>query len=103
MASENRIELQENVPLAPFTTLKIGGPARYFVRAQTEEQVIAAVEYAETRDLPLFVLGGGSNILVSDEGFGGVVLQICNAGVVPDAGATLVTVAAGEDWDEFVE
>ena len=103
MNSENRIELQENVPLAPFTTLKIGGPARYFVRAQTEEQVIAAVEYAETRDLPLFVLGGGSNILVSDEGFGGVVLHICNAGVRPDAGVTLVTVAAGEDWDEFVE
>jgi UDP-N-acetylmuramate dehydrogenase len=129
------IKLQENVPLAPFTTLKIGGPARFFVRAENEEQVVAAVEFAETRGLPLFVLGGGSNVLVSDEGFNGLVLHICNAGVPPavlrpsrpqrglafpnftqtrdqpagrqrfkrqGAAVTLVTAAAGEDWDAFV-
>ncbi|HSU25378.1 MAG TPA: hypothetical protein VLI65_05320, partial [Pyrinomonadaceae bacterium] len=60
MNQKTGIKLQENVPLAPFTTLKIGGPARYFVRAENEEQVVAAVEFAETRGLPLFVLGGGS-------------------------------------------
>ena len=77
---------------------------------------------AENRDLPLFILGGGSNIVVSDAGFDGLVMQVCNAGIQPtasaasrsrmragrspdsrqDAGVTLITVAAGEDWDRFV-
>ena len=70
------ITIQENVPLAPFTTLKIGGKARFFVSASSEDEVIAAFNYAKGNDLGLFVLGGGSNVLIADEGFDGLVLQV---------------------------
>jgi UDP-N-acetylmuramate dehydrogenase len=96
--------LQEHIPLAPFTTLKIGGPARYFVRAESEEQVVRGFEYARENALEVFVLGGGSNVLISDEGFQGLVLQIALRGVsraVQNDGV-LVTAPAGEDWDAFV-
>ena len=58
--------LLENIPLAPLTTIKIGGPAKYFVEARTIGEVQEAVTFARSRDLPLFVLGGGSNLLVAD-------------------------------------
>lgn len=62
--------------LAPLTTLNVGGPARFFVRAETEDQVAEAVEFAARRGLELFVLGGGSNVVVSDDGFDGLVLNL---------------------------
>lgn len=97
------LTIKENIPLAPFTTLKIGGPARYFTRAETEGDVVEAFEYAEANGLRVFILGGGSNILVSDIGFDGLVLQIALKGIVPVEGTAGVTfVAAGEDWDGFV-
>ncbi len=66
----------ENVPLAQYTTLGVGGPARWFVGSQrTEDDVVEAVQFARAHELPLFVLGGGSNLLVSDEGFPGLVLR----------------------------
>ena len=64
--------IQENVPLAPLTTFKVGGPARYFVEAKTIAEVGEAVEFAHSRDLPLFVLGGGSNLVVSGAGWPGL-------------------------------
>ncbi len=73
--------IRENVPLAPLTTLGVGGPARYFVEATTEAEVIEAVEFARSRQLPLFVLGGGSNLVVADAGFAGLVLKVGIAGV----------------------
>jgi len=87
------------------TTLKIGGDARYFVRAEAEEQVVDAVRFAEDRGLTLFVLGGGSNIVVSDAGFDGVVLQIGLKGRQLDYTGNDVSIAvgAGENWDELVE
>jgi UDP-N-acetylmuramate dehydrogenase len=99
------MQLQEHVPLAPLTTFGIGGPARWFVEADTEATVVEAVEFARERDLPLFVLGGGSNLLVSDEGFPGLVIHIAMRGVEqgeysPSVG--VFSVAAGEDWDTFV-
>jgi UDP-N-acetylmuramate dehydrogenase len=92
--------VQEDVLLAPLTTLKIGGSARFFVRAETELQVAAAFDFAAENDFELFVLGGGSNILVADRGFDGLVLQIALKGV--ELNGSLVTARAGEDWDEFV-
>ncbi|MGB9257386.1 MAG: FAD-binding protein, partial [Candidatus Korobacteraceae bacterium] len=68
--------IREHVPLAPLTTLGVGGPARYFAEARTEEEVTEAVEFARSRDLPLFVLGGGSNVVIADSGFAGLVLKI---------------------------
>ncbi len=72
------IRLQENVPLAPLTSFKIGGPARYFVEVSTEDEILEAVSYAQENNLEIFVLAGGSNILVSDEGFNGLVIRIRN-------------------------
>jgi UDP-N-acetylmuramate dehydrogenase len=96
--------IQENVLLAPLTTFKVGGPARYFVEARSEDEVCAAVEHAQARGLPLFVLGGGSNLVVSDRGWPGLVLKIGLRGIEErrDAGKAIFDVAAGEDWDEFV-
>jgi len=99
------LKIQENIPLAPYTTLGIGGPARYFVEAETESDMIDALGLASERKLEVFVLGGGSNILVADGGFDGLVVHISLRGVAYDPfdGSTLVTAAAGEDWDVLVK
>jgi UDP-N-acetylmuramate dehydrogenase len=96
-----KLDIQENVSLAPLTTLRIGGAARFFARAESEEQVLAALRFAEERSLPVFVLGGGSNLLIADEGFDGLVLQMAIKGVSFDGSS--VTAGAGEDWDAFVK
>ncbi len=90
----------EHVPLAPYTTFKIGGPARWFTEATTEDEILEAIDFARTRSLPLFVLGGGSNLLVSDASFPGFVLHIALKGI--EQRDEIFRVAAGEDWDHFV-
>ena len=90
----------ENVPLAPYTTFNIGGPARWFAEAAGEEDIPAAVAFASEHQLPLFVLGGGSNLLVADTGFSGLVLRMALRGMTAENG--LFSSAAGEDWDELV-
>jgi UDP-N-acetylmuramate dehydrogenase len=92
--------LRENVPLAGYTTFGIGGPARWFVEATDEESILEAVGFARERNAPLFVLGGGSNLLVSDAGYPGLVLRIGLRGIEQEG--NLFRVAAGEDWDPFV-
>jgi len=97
--------LQENIPLAPLTTLQIGGPARFFVEALSREDVEQAVTFAQAKNLPLFVLGGGSNLLISDSGWAGLVLKIGIAGIDRQAdheGKAIFNVGAGESWDRFV-
>lgn len=96
--------IAEHVPLAPFATLGIGGPARYFARATNIESLVAGVEWARARALPLFVLGGGSNIVVSDKGFPGLVLQVQLRGIEPTvhSDSAMVVVRAGENWDSLV-
>jgi UDP-N-acetylmuramate dehydrogenase len=94
------MEFREQVPLASYTTFHIGGPARWFAEATSEEEILEAVTFARTRQLPLFILGGGSNLLVSDQGFPGLVLHIANKGI--DQQRDTFRVAAGEDWDHFV-
>jgi UDP-N-acetylmuramate dehydrogenase len=100
------LKILENVPLAPLTTLKIGGAARFFVSAESESDVVEAVGFARENSLEIFILGGGSNVLISDKGFEGLVLQIALKGVSsfqkPDK-TVYVTAQAGEDWDDFVE
>jgi UDP-N-acetylmuramate dehydrogenase len=100
--------VEENKPLAPFTTLGIGGPARWFVLAASEEELVEAAAWARERGLRLFVLGGGSNLLVSDAGFDGLVLRVGLRGIaVTDAsgetGQKVYGAAAGENWDDLVE
>ena len=98
--------LQENVTLAALTTFKIGGPARYLVEAASTGEVHEAVAFARARSLPLFVLGGGSNLLIADSGWPGVVLKIAIAGIErktpDDDGNAHFDVGAGESWDRFV-
>jgi UDP-N-acetylmuramate dehydrogenase len=96
------MEIQENVPLAPLTTFGIGGAARYFAEAKTEDDIVAALAWAQERALPVFVLGGGSNLLVRDEGFAGLVVKIGVMGVEA-LGVGGFEVGAGESWDGFVE
>jgi len=95
------MEIRQNVALAPLTTLGVGGCARFFVEAETVGDVEEAVGFARRRELPLFVLGGGSNLLVSDRGWHGLVLQVGILGIEEPSG-TIVDVGAGVDWDELV-
>ena len=90
----------EEVPLAPYTTFRIGGPARWFAEAESEDDIAAAVAFAAGHNLRLFILGGGSNLLVSDAGFHGLVLRMALRGIAMQ-GAT-ISAAAGEDWDGLV-
>lgn len=97
--------LQENIPLAPLTTFQIGGPARFFVEADSPAVVQEAVALATSRNLPLFVLGGGSNLLVADKGWPGLVLKVATTGfekIGDDEGKILFEAGAGESWDQFV-
>ncbi|MGA2635375.1 MAG: UDP-N-acetylmuramate dehydrogenase [Terracidiphilus sp.] len=124
--------ITENRLLAPFTTFGIGGPARWFVEADSEGEIEEAVRWVRERGVRLFVLGGGSNLLVSDAGFLGLVLRVGLRGVAVEAvggagdfpiqehtagakapvdsgcmevraKALTYRVASGEDWDQFVE
>src|SRR5580698_1389760 len=79
--------IRENLPLAPLTTLGVGGTARYFAEATTETEVVEAVDFARSLNLPLFVLGGGSNLVVADAGFPGLVVKIANADISQPAAA----------------
>ena len=71
--------LRKDVPLAPFTTFRIGGLAKFFFTAYTREELISAVLWAKKSNLPFFILGGGSNLLGADEGFNGLVIKIQNS------------------------
>jgi UDP-N-acetylmuramate dehydrogenase len=102
------LTIQENIPLAPMTTLQVGGAARYFAELRREDEVQEAAQFAKTRDLPLFVLGGGSNLVVADSGWPGLVLKIAIGGIATPAtseatgNTVLFSVGAGVDWDDFV-
>ena len=98
------MKIEENVPLAPLTTIGIGGPARFFLRASTVDQIRDGLAWAGQRNHPVFILGGGSNLLISDEGFKGLVIQVDLRGVTVESEDRFATVkaAAGESWDGFV-
>ena len=90
------------VPLAPLTTLRLGGPARRLVEAESADEVVTAVRDA---DEPVLVMGGGSNLVIADAGWPGVVVRIASRGRRVERrqdGSVLLTVEAGEDWDDVV-
>jgi UDP-N-acetylmuramate dehydrogenase len=95
------LTIQENIPLAPLTTFKVGGPARYFADCHSESEVQQAVTYAAEHKLPLFVLGGGSNLVIADEGWPGLVLKV-SIREIGETATGFFRVGAGEDWDKFV-
>ena len=96
--------IQENVPLGPLTTFRIGGPARYFIEATSEKTLLDAVHFAKTKKLPMFVLGGGSNLLIAEAGFPGLVIKVGVAGVKWEQNhdRTIAHAGAGEEWDRLV-
>jgi UDP-N-acetylmuramate dehydrogenase len=96
--------IQEQVALAPLTTFGVGGPARYFAEATSFTEARSALDFAQSRGLPWFVLGGGSNLLVSDAGFPGLVLHISVRGIErrEEDGKMVFEAGAGEPWDAFV-
>jgi UDP-N-acetylmuramate dehydrogenase len=95
--------------LRDHTTLRLGGPAGRWVEATTEQELVDAVSGADGAGEPVLILAGGSNLVVADEGFAGAVVHVATTGVTPDhegddptCGGVLVTVAAGESWDDLV-
>lgn len=98
------MKLREHVSLAPLTTFHIGGPARFFVEARSIEEVSDAIKFAREHSLKLFILGGGSNILVADDGFDGLVLvpRMADITFVEQGDYAFATVGAGAVWDEYV-
>lgn len=96
--------MRENILLAPYTTLKVGGPAGYYVPVTTTEDAREAVQFAKQNKLPLLVLGGGSNVLIPDSGFSGLVIHMHSEGILWEAkGDSLCAVVdAGVTWDTFV-
>ena len=100
------MDIRENILLKPLTTFKIGGPAQYFCELKTTQDIAEALEFAKKNTLRKFILGGGSNILVSDNGVSGLVLSPMARGIEKideDGQSVTLEVAAGENWDEFVQ
>src|SRR3989338_306012 len=100
------MEITENIKLAPYTTFKIGGRARVFCTVKDQFEALEAFEFANKRNLDVFVLGGGSNLLISDEGFNGLVARVENKGIEilhEDDSSVVLKIASGEKWDEVVK
>ena len=100
-----KFRVEENHPLAPLTTFNVGGPARYYVSVRSQADFIEALNFAKSRRIPIFILGGGSNILVSDSGFDGLVIRNRIRGVSSrtEGDYSCVHAGSGEDWQDFVD
>ena len=98
------LPIQPDVPLAPLTTLELGGPAQFLLEARSEDDVEAGLAWAEARGLPAHLLGAGSNLIVPDAGVPGLVIRLATRGLTfqPGADAVMCEVAAGERWDDVV-
>jgi UDP-N-acetylmuramate dehydrogenase len=105
MGESTAFTVTERIPLAGYTTLGVGGPAARFIEASTDDQVVSVVREADLSGEPVLVLGGGSNLVVADEGFPGIVVHVATRGVDVTDGSDgpVLVVAAGEDWDALVE
>jgi len=100
------MEVHTNIPLKNYTTMKLGGPARFMVEVRTVDEVIAVHRNARSKNLPIFILGGGSNVIASDAGFNGIVIRIRIPGfevIADDLNTTMIKIGAGENWDNVVK
>ncbi len=100
------MQIRENILLAPYTTFKIGGPAKFFCEVKDQFDALTAFEFAREKNLAVFLLGGGSNVVISDEGFKGLVIRVVNNGIEVienNNQSLLLRVASGENWDGVVE
>ncbi len=105
------MEIKEKINLKPYTTFKIGGFAEYFCEVEDQFDALTAFEFAAEKKLQVFILGGGSNLLISDKGFGGLVVRVINKGIEiisksqgeSESDTIYLKVASGENWDSVVE
>ncbi|HEY4475012.1 MAG TPA: UDP-N-acetylmuramate dehydrogenase, partial [Candidatus Paceibacterota bacterium] len=99
------MEIRENIILASYTTFRIGGPAKCFCEVESVDDLKSALKFSRENDLNFFILGGGSNILVSDEGFDGLAIKMSIKALEfkDEGGYTILSVGAGENWDYLVE
>ena len=99
------MDIHTNIPLKNFTTMQLGGNARFMVEIRTPEEVAIICKNAKSKSLPIFVIGGGSNIIAKDEGFNGIILRMRIAGfeiIADDINNTTIKIGAGEIWDSVV-
>lgn len=100
------MEVHQNIPLKNFTTMKIGGPARFMAEAHTVQELITLYSNAHSKNVPIYILGGGSNVIARDNGFPGLVIRIRIPGfeiIADDINTTTIKIGAGESWDEVVK
>ncbi len=100
------MDIHTNIPLKNFTTMKLGGPARFMVDVRTTDELMTVYRNARSKNLPIFILGGGSNVIAKDEGFPGLVIRIRIPGfetINDDVSTTTIKVGAGESWDQTVK
>jgi len=100
------MEIHTNIPLKNYTTMKIGGNARFMTEVRTPDEVATVYRNAKVQKLPIFVLGGGSNVIARDEGFNGIVMRMRIPGfdiIADDINSTTIRIGAGEQWDSIVK
>ena len=100
------MDIHTNIPLKNLLTMKIGGNARFMTDIRTPQDIPVIYQNAKTQSLPLFILGGGSNVIARDEGFNGIIARMRIPGfevIADDMSSTTIRVGAGEDWDSVVK
>lgn len=100
------MDIHTNIPLKNLTTMRLGGPARFFAEAHTPQEVQSLYQNAASKQIPVFVLGGGSNVIAHDEGYQGLIIRIKITGfevVADDLYSTTIKIGAGENWDDIVK
>lgn len=100
------MDIHTNIPLKNFLTMKIGGNARFMVEVRNPNEVAEIYRNAKSQNLPIFILGGGSNIIAKDEGFNGIVMRMRIPGfevIADDLNSTTIKIGAGEQWDSVVK
>ena len=99
------MDIHTNIPLKNYTTMRLGGNARFMTEVHSADEVAEVCRNAAAQNLPIFILGGGSNVIVRDEGFSGIVVRNRISGfevISDDPGRTTIHIGAGENWDEVV-
>ena len=100
------MDIHTNIPLKNYTTMKLGGNARFMTEARTPDEVAAVYRNAKPQNLPVFIIGGGSNVIAKDEGFAGIIVRMRIPGfqiVADDINSTTIQIGAGEEWDSVVK
>ena len=100
------MEVHTNIPLKNFTTMQLGGPARFMADVRSVEELVSVYTNASSKNLPIFILGGGSNVIAKDEGYNGIIIRVRIPGfeiINDDINTTTIKIGAGEEWDSVVK